>query len=90
MSDLSQTIKAGTLLIIETGEYSDRDWQSPVRVLKDFVKFDVAEEFKALPRSRRRSPGPADFLPWLITAGYVEAVDDVTSWHVGCYSQFEP
>lgn len=38
--------KAGSLLIIETGEYSDRSWDGPVRLLKDFTKREVIDRFK--------------------------------------------
>lgn len=94
MIDLSQTLKKGTLLIVETGEYSDRSWSDPVRVLKDVLKANLVEEFKRKwkkPKDGwRDTPSPDDFLPWLVKTGYVEFVDNVHSWHVGSYGEFEP
>jgi hypothetical protein len=93
MNDLSRTLKKGTLLIIETGEYSDRSWSGPVRLLGDYVKADLAEEFKREWKPENDwddRPSPGEFLPWLIKAGKAESVDDVEEWHVGSYGDFEP
>ena len=95
MNDLSQILKAGTLLVIETGEYSDRCWTGPVRMLRDATKRDMAEAYRAQwtkPVDDEWAEGPDNygFLPWLIKEGWVEHVDDVTSWHVGSYGSFEP
>ncbi len=94
MSDLDQVLKRGQLLIIETGEYSDKSWDGPVRLLKSFKKSDVVALFQAQWKKSNDDPwesGPSaeKFLPWLIKRRYVEAVDNVHSWHVG-YSRFEP
>ena len=92
-NDLSQVLKKGTLLIIETGEYSDRRWNGPVRMLGDFMKADLAERFKAGWKPKKEwedKPSSEDFLPWLIEQKLVEHVDDVESWHVGSYGDFEP
>jgi hypothetical protein len=96
--DLDQALCAGTLLIIETGEYSDKTWNGPVRVLKPLSKSQVADQFREEHRKswEPKFAGdwyecrPDDFLPWLVAAGYVEHVDDVHSWHVGSYGEFEP
>lgn len=92
VSDLSQVIKAGTLLVIGTGEYSDSSWHGPVRVLKDFAKHEVADLFRAAPPTSdwNDAANPSDFLPWLVKEGYVEDISDCTSWHVGSYGSFEP
>lgn len=97
MSDLDQTLKAGTLLVIETGEYSDRWWDGPVRVVKAFRKQDAVDAFRAafVPYKNDdyqyvTEPEPSAFLPWLIANGYVEHVDGVHSWHVGSAGEFEP
>ena len=94
MSDLDQVLKKGTLLVIETGEYSDRSWDGPVRLLKDFKKADVVAKFRAQWKKPDDgwtiAPSAEEFLPWLIKRRYVESVDDVSSWHVGSYSRFEP
>ena len=94
MDDLSQTLKKGTLLIIETGEYSDRDWRGPVRVLKTATKAQLADdyrrEWKKTPDSWHEEPDPDGFLPWLIASGRAEDVENVHSWHVGSYAEFQP
>lgn len=95
MNDLRQTLKAGTFLVIETGEYSDRSWGGPVRMLKDATKGDLAEAFQAEWKPNpdydwQLTPEPSDFLPWLVKAGWAEDVPNVESWHVGSYGRFEP
>ena len=95
MDDLNQTIKAGQFLVIETGEYSDRCSCEPVRVVRDFVKGDVAKLFVKTfkPEYQGNKPSPDDFLPWLVKERYVEDVEDVEgvhNWHVGSYGNFEP
>lgn len=92
MNDLRQVLKKGALLIIETGEYSDRSWNGPVRMLKDFAKVDLTEDFKRewKPQNKwEHKPSPDDFLPWLIRTGRAEDVEGVEAWHVGSYGQFE-
>jgi len=86
-------LRAGTLLIIETGEYSDRQWHQPVRMLKLMNKTEVAELYRST--FKRDEDGDIDqdpdgFLPWLIKERYVEAVDNVEEWHIGSYDRFEP
>jgi hypothetical protein len=100
MTDLSQTLKKGTLLIVETGEYSDRSCNGPVRLLKTFTKAQLVEDFRSEWKSFvktsddwRYTDDVLDsnaFLPWLITSGRVEEVDIVHSWHVGSYGEFKP
>lgn len=94
MHDLSQVLKKGTLLILETGEYSDSSWHGPVRMLKDATKADLAEAFASewsppaeYPDDK---PEPHDFMPWLIKSGYAETVEEIASWHVGSYGEFRP
>ncbi len=92
MSDLSQRLKKGTLLIVETGEYSDRKWLGPVRMLKTVTKAKLAEDYR---REWKKSswcdtPNPDDFLPWLIASGRAEDIENVHAWHVGSYNEFEP
>jgi hypothetical protein len=94
ITDLSQTLKKGTLLVIETGEYSDRCTSDPVRLLKTATKEKLAEDFKKEWKPTEFSwndvPDPGDFLSWLVSSGRAEAVDDVHTWHVGSYGRFEP
>jgi hypothetical protein len=96
-SDLDQVLEAGTLLIIETGEYSDQSWSGPVKVLKTVTKRELVDAFKAQWKPGEHSwrdaedgPGENDFLPWLVSSGHVEDVQNVHSWHVGNYGSFEP
>lgn len=96
MNDLSQTLAAGTLLIIETGEYSDSRWDGPVRLLKASTKQELADAYRAewkkedFPNGWHDEACPEDFLPWLVKSGRAEAVEGVHSWHVGSYSEFTP
>lgn len=93
--DLSVTLEAGSLLIIETGIYSDKQWNGPVRLLKTVTKQELVDQFNASPVHRelgddwKDAHEPGDFLPWLIANGFVEHVD-VHAWHVGYSSRFEP
>lgn len=94
--DLSQVLKKGTLLIIETGEYSDRDYHGPVKLLRTFTKQELADSYRTewkkedYKDSYRDEPNPDDFLPWLVKSKRAEHVDNAHSWHVGSYSEFEP
>ena len=94
MNDLSQVLKKGTLLVIETGEYSDRNWFGPIRMLKSATKEKLVGEYKDQwvqeKNSYQDKPDCDGFLPWLIKSGYAEDVDNVHSWHVGSYGDFEP
>jgi hypothetical protein len=95
MINLDQMFVAGTLLVVETGEYSDQRWDGPVRVLRDFTAREAAEKYITewvAPKDEEWADLPtADgFLPWLVKERFVEAVDNVVAWHVGCYSRFEP
>lgn len=92
MNDLSQVLKKGTLLVVETGEYSDRAYHGPVRMLGDFAKADLAEQFKSEWKPANEyddRPDPSDFLPWLIKTGKAETIEGIHSWHVGSYGVFE-
>jgi hypothetical protein len=92
MTDLEQVLKTGDFLVIEEGEYSDKSWSGPLRILKDFKKKDVCDQFIAqwTPKnSWHKVPMGCDFLPWLVASGYVAEVDNCTSWHVGDY-EFKP
>lgn len=93
---LDARLEVGDLLIIETGEYSDRRWDGPVRMLVSKTRKQLAHEFvcdwkpdqsKKLEWQKRGDPD--DFLPWLIRKGYAEDVK-CHSWHVGSYDNFNP
>lgn len=95
-NDLSQALEAGTILIFETGSYSDKNWHGPVRLLKKASKQQMADAYRASPGEKvpwdddERCHSGDDFLPWLIANGWVEGVENVHSWHVGDCSSFEP
>ena len=63
-TDLTQVLTKGTLLIIEHGEYSDKSWQGPVRLLADYTKSDLSDQFL---REWEHEDWPCanEFLPWL-------------------------
>lgn len=86
-------IKKDTILIIETGAYSDHMADKPVTVLKDFDQLEVSKEYihnwKANKEEWHWRPQATDFLAFLVRAGYVEALDGVFNWHVGDY-EFAP
>lgn len=94
MNDLSQKLEKGTLLIIETGEYSDRSWSGPVRMLVSATKQELADAYRGEwvkePDGWRDEVNPEDFLPWLIKTSRAEHVENITNWHVGSYGYFEP
>jgi hypothetical protein len=86
-------IKAGTLLTLEHGEYSDRGWDGPFTVKRDFDQAEVStifrEQWKPKPNSYVNSPSEYDFIAWLTTAGYVEDAPKTFSWYIGSYG-FDP
>lgn len=93
MGGLQQMMGAGTLLMIETGEYSDYSFHGPVRMLKAVTKQNLADAYREQHSPEGpwdEWPEPSGFLPWLIKEGYAEDVEGVVSWHVGSYGQFEP
>lgn len=88
-------IPVGTLLIFETGEYSDKSWVGPFRVLRDIDKYAVAEGYKTIwqpdpERSWEDEPSHDGFVPYLVRGGFIEDVPASTSWHIGSYGSFEP
>ena len=89
---MSAQYKAGELVILENGEYSDRSWSGPFRVLKDFDMVELAEQLKATfqPEQDHYSsePGPYDFIQWLSAEGYLQDVE-CRRVHVGSYGQLE-
>lgn len=91
-------LKAGMLLVLETGEYSDSRWHGPFVVKRDFTRAEAAERFRKhwqptaaqLEWDDDPKPSPEDFMGWLNLAGYIEDVPEAHSWHVGSYGDFEP
>ena len=80
--------KAGELLILEMGEYSDKSWSGPFRVLKDFDLRDMADEFKSSFKPEKDNytdePSPYDLRDWLHKSGLIEDVD-CRSAYIGSY-----
>lgn len=92
----NRLLKKDSLLIIETGEYSDSSWIGPVKMLVDKTKQELADEFKSEfvfdpdINCVGEGPSPYDFLPWLIKKRYAENYDNINSWHIGSYNSFNP
>jgi hypothetical protein len=84
--------RTGELLILEDGEYSDKSWSGPFRVLKDFDIIELAEQLKATwktgPNDYGSGPGPFDFRDWLHKEGFIADVE-CRSVHIGSYGTLE-
>ena len=89
---MSTAYKAGELMLIEMGEYSDKSWRGPFRVLKDFDIVELAEHLKATWKRGKNdytdSPGPYEFAEWIAKEGYIEDVE-CRSVHIGSYGDIE-
>lgn len=89
---MSTAYKAGELLVIEWGEYSDKSWSGPYRVAKDFDILEYAEELKATwkpgPHDYTDEPGPYELRDRLHKEGFIEDVE-CRSVHIGAYSTIE-
>lgn len=73
--------KAGSLITLETGEYSDFGYAGPFRVLRDIDIQAVVTEFKDA-RGHGVGAGEQAFIAWLSAAGYIEDVD-CARWYLG-------
>jgi hypothetical protein len=83
-------MKAGKLLILDEGEYSDRSSLGPFRVLKDFDVAEAIMHTKAgfKPQYDWQEADPSALVKWLHENGYIEDVD--CQWcHVGGYGRLE-
>lgn len=78
--------KAGQLLILETGEYSDYTFHGPFRVSKDFDMRELSETFK----DSQDDPSYClyGFIGFLSSAGYVEDIE-CDHIHIGSYGSIE-
>ena len=91
---MSTEFKCGELLVIETGEYSDRSWHGPFKVLTNFDMVWAAEQIKAEwqknPQEGRytNDPAPFDLLEWLAKKAFIEDVDHRTI-HIGSYGDIQ-
>ncbi len=85
-------LKAGMMLVLETGEYSDFSVTGPFRVMRDFDQAQIVETFKAKWKPKydfKKTPDTDDFMGWLSRGGYIQDIDGVVSWHIGSYGRLE-
>lgn len=86
-------IAAETCLILEEGEYSDKSWSGPFRVLKDMDQAALAQEFRdqwsPAAGNWRDYPSVGEFIAWLSTNKFIEDIDNAWSWYLGIYG-FDP
>ena len=80
------TIKAGTLLTISTGEYSDYHVHGVFRVLKDITQDDY-DSFRV--EDEDRFSDPSDAIARMAILGYIEDVPS-TELHLGSYGELDP
>jgi hypothetical protein len=83
-------IKAGTLLALETGEYSDYGVEGFYRVLKDFDGKELMRQYLAEhPEQAEAYSGHTyEFSAWLSKSGFIEDIDYLR-WHIGSYGCFD-
>ena len=87
---VTTAIKAGELLTIESGEYSDYGVLGIFRAKVDFVPDEVMNEYlDAHPDERASYSGTeSKFIAWLEnTKGLIEPVE-YRGWHIGSYGNF--
>lgn len=81
--------KVGEIVVLETGEYSDRGWHGPFRVLKDFDMREAVAQCVAEHKPAHewdKQPSPYDLAPWLQKSGFIEDIPCRTL-HVGSYGE---
>lgn len=78
------------LLLIEQGEWSDREVHGPFRVLKRLNFGEAKEAFVSQykPANEWDIPGPEEFEDWLIKEGYIDCVDSFEV-HIGSYGELK-
>ena len=88
MRDQTPIIPAGILLTLDEGEYSDKVYHGPFRVVKDIDKAAVLAAFRAQwtpDNDYDDDPSPHEFMAYLGREGYI-VDEDSTSWYIGSYS----
>jgi hypothetical protein len=93
MSKTSATLPVGSLIILHKGEYSDKTASGPFKALKPFNGDDLLAEFKAQWSPKNdwdEAPDPEEFEAWVVKVGCLEAVENVTHWHIGSYGEIDP
>jgi hypothetical protein len=80
-------IQEGTLILIETGEYSDYGVAAVVRVKKGFDGKDAIEQYLSeRPDQKDQYRGDHyEFIQWLSKNDYIEDAPHLR-WHIGSYS----
>lgn len=87
------TLPVGSVIILHTGEYSDKQARGPYKTLKPFNGDELVFKFISgwVPKwEGDETPDPSEFDAWLFTAGYLEPIENVTHWHIGSYGRLEP
>ena len=82
----------GTLLTLETGEYSDYTFHGPFTVLREFDQAEAVEVFRAqwvAPNEWTDEPDADQFMGWLTQERYIEPAENVFSWRIGSYGRLE-
>ena len=85
-------ITKGTLLTLETGEYSDYTFHGPFTVIREFDQAKAVEQFRAqwvAPNEWTDEPDADQFMGWLNREGYIEPAANVFSWHIGSFGSFK-
>ena len=77
----------GTILVLESGAYSDTEWHGPFKVLKELDLRAEIKNFKTGPRPVGGF-GPYAFIAWLNTNGFIEDIPHESA-HVGSYGEVE-
>jgi hypothetical protein len=97
MSDLDKVMKAGDLLVLETGDYDGRDVHEPLRLKGNASRRQLANAYLghwrrpevALGRPEKYPPARG-FRAWLIAAGWAEEVLFTHTWAIGDGESFHP
>ena len=78
-------IEKGTILTLEEGEYSDKQWHGPFKVLVNFNRQEQLDAFYAQwkPKDFKRGPMPDVFIAWLTKTGKIRDLNKSTSWYIG-------
>lgn len=83
----------GSVLMLETGCYSDHITHGPFKVLKDIDQVEVSKLFIAdQEKEEDFDPEWIDkyaMISWLSNNGYISDMENVGSWYLGSYN-FEP
>lgn len=87
---MSAVAKAGTLVLVSSGEYSDYSVISIVRVLSDFTPAEELEQYlSAHPEQREDYSFEKDqYFAHLLKRGLVEELEHST-YHLGDYSEHD-